>query len=182
MAFLLLGLGFLGIGTAFVVESTKKHPENKILHFSYGSSLYTEEKRRNMMFEKYPPCYNICGATRTIQDLFEKSLGSNFMDYRKLLDIFSIVLCQEVHIESKRKDEMLNQRIDDLTRMNGKMVNKVKAKTENMSIFLTLAKNLIDRQVKMMLEDNRINKNIKKDITKLVSVFYTIHYGKLEQY
>jgi hypothetical protein len=67
-------------------------------------------------------------------------------------------------------------------RMGGKMGEKVKAKTENMSIFLTLAKNLIGRQVKIILEDNRINKNVKRDIVKLVDVFYTIHYGKLEQY
>jgi len=182
MAFLLIGLGFLGIGTAFVVEGVKKHPENKILHFSYGSSMYTEEKRGNMMYEKYPPCYNICGATRTIQDMLEKSLENNFMDYRKLLDIFSIVLCQEVHIKSKRKDEMLKQRIDDLLRMGGKMGEKVNATTENMSIFLTLAKNLIQRQIKMLLEDNRINKDSKRDVVKLVDVFYTIHYGKLQNY
>ncbi len=184
MAFLLLGIGFLGIGTAFVVEGVKKHPENKILHFSYGSSLYTEEKRGNMMYQKYPPCYNICGATRTIQDKLEQVLGNNFMDYKKLLDVFSIVLCQEVHIESKRRDEMLMQRIDDLVRMGGKFdrMNVVNARTENMKVFLTIAKNLINRQMKSILEDSRINKDVKKDVTKLTDVFYQIHFGKLEQY
>lgn len=184
MAFLLLGIGFIGLGSALVVNSTKKHPENKVLHFSYGSSLYTEEKRGNLMYEKYPPCYNICGATRSIQDKLEKALGNNFMNYRKLLDLYSIVLCQEVYIESKRRNEMLQQRIQDLASMGGKINKKdiIKATSEDMSKFLTLAKNLIERQIKMMLEDNSINKDTKKDIIKLNSIFYEIHFGKLKQY
>lgn len=184
MAFLLLGLGFIGLGTAFVVEGTKTKKENKVLNFAYGTNRYTEEKRGNMMYKKYPPCYDICGATRTIQDKLEDVLKDKFVDYSKLLDIFSIVLCQEVYVESKNKDEMLRQRINDLVEMGAKITQQDKsiAKTQEMTTFLSLSKNLIQRQVKMLLEDNRIDKDTKKEIVKLTNIFYDIHYSKLERY
>ena len=73
---------------------------------------WTEMNRKNNMFEKYPPCYDICGATRNIQDKLESVNKKE--EYHKLLDVYSIVLCQEKYKDSPRTKEMMTQRINDL--------------------------------------------------------------------
>jgi hypothetical protein len=34
---------------------------------------WTENKRNNVSFNKYPPCYDICGSTRNIYDEIERT-------------------------------------------------------------------------------------------------------------
>jgi len=42
-------------------------------------------KRSNPIFEKYPPCCDICGATRTIQDKLDVNLQISKQVYYRII-------------------------------------------------------------------------------------------------
>jgi len=146
-------------------------------------SSWTEQKRGNMPFEKYPPCYDICGATRTIQDNLEKE---NKQDtYRKLLDVYSIVLCQEKFKDSPRLKEMMFQRITDLLKMgaknddfNGsqKIVNSYNPKCPVSKELMLLSSNLLEKEIDKLKKDSTISPATKTNILKMHDVFYSVHF------
>jgi len=143
---------------------------------------WTEMNRKNNMFEKYPPCYDICGATRNIQDKLESVNKKE--EYHKLLDVYSIVLCQEKYKDSPRTKEMMTQRINDLISLGAEKNNVfgteniLKQYNPNNPVvldFMYLATNLIQREINRLSQDN-IEPEIKSKIEKLNEVFYEVHY------
>jgi hypothetical protein len=143
---------------------------------------WTEEKRNNKMFEKYPPCYDICGATRLIQDKLESIDKKE--KYHKLLDVYSIVLCQEKFKTSSNAKEMMNQRIKDLENMGAKrktefdverIMNQYPSSDPLVKDFLLLATNLIQREIDSLSKDD-IETSLKDSIINLNNVFYQVHY------
>jgi hypothetical protein len=175
---LVIGIVFIGLGSALVASSKKISKKERM------SFAFTEETRGNKMYQKYPPCYDICGATRTIQDKLEMELKSNVKEYKQLLDLYSIVLCQEVFINSPKREQMLSERIGNLEKMGAvlKSEYKHKASTEKMTRFLSLVKYMIEHKFFVLKNDKRISAKSKTDILKLNDVFYQIHFGKLELY
>jgi hypothetical protein len=143
---------------------------------------WTEMNRKNNMYEKYPPCYDICGATRNIQDKLEQVNKKE--EYHKLLDVYSIVLCQEKFKDSPRLQDMMTQRINDLIGMGSEKNNVFGTETilkdystSNPIVrdFLYLATNMIQREINRLSKDN-IDASTKEKIEKLNQVFYEIHY------
>ena len=143
---------------------------------------WTEMNRKNNMFEKYPPCYDICGATRNIQDKLE--IVNKKEEYHKLLDVYSIVLCQEKYKDSPRAKEMMTQRINDLISLGAEKKNVfgteniLKEYTANNPIvldFMYFATNLIQKEINRLSQDN-IDSETKTKIEKLNEVFYEVHY------
>ena len=143
---------------------------------------WTEMNRKNNMFEKYPPCYDICGATRNIQDKLESVNKKE--EYHKLLDVYSIVLCQEKYKDSPRTKEMMTQRINDLISLGAEKKNVfgteniLKQYNPNNPVvldFMYLSTNLIQREINRLSQDN-IEPEIKSKIEKLNEVFYEVHY------
>jgi len=166
---LLLGLLITGI-TILVIK------KEKYIH------AWTEMNRKNNMFEKYPPCYDICGATRNIQDKLENVNKKE--EYHKLLDVYSIVLCQEKYKDSPRVKEMMTQRINDLISLGAEKKNVfgteniLKEYSANNPIvldFMYLATNLIQREINKLSQDN-IDSDTKTKIEKLNEIFYQVHY------
>jgi hypothetical protein len=146
-------------------------------------SNWSELKRGNLMFEKYPPCYDICGATRNIQDTLEQAKKEE--RYKKLLDGYSLVLCQEKYKDSPRVREMLSQRITDLIKMGAKttdyngsveIVNSYNPECNMSKQFMLLAANLLQNEIDKLSKDGEINPAQKANILKLHDVFYSIHF------
>ena len=143
---------------------------------------WTEMNRKNNMFEKYPPCYDICGATRNIQDKLESVNKKE--EYHKLLDVYSIVLCQEKYKDSPRTKEMMTQRINDLISLGAEKKNVfgteniLKQYNPNNPVvldFMYLSTNLIQREINRLSQDN-IDPEIKSKIEKLNEIFYEVHF------
>jgi hypothetical protein len=152
-----------------------------LYYFPREKFQWTEMKRSNPMFEKYPPCYDICGATRTIQDKLE---SVNMKEkYHKLLDVYSIVLCQEKYKNSPNVKKMMEERIKDLINLGAerKMVFQTENVMNNYPVenplvkdFLLLATNLIEREINALSND--IEMSLFNIINNLNNVFYQVHY------
>jgi hypothetical protein len=152
-----------------------------LYYFSRENFQWTEMKRSNPMFEKYPPCYDICGATRTIQDKLE-SVNMQ-QKYHKLLDVYSIVLCQEKYKNSPNAKKMMEQRISDLIELGSErnmVFETQKVMTDYPSVnpiikdFLLLSTNLIEREMNALSSD--VNIALFNTIKGLNNVFYQVHY------
>jgi len=153
-----------------------------ITHREKYSPAWKEMNRKNMMFEKYPPCYDICGATRSIYNYLEEIDKDE--EYHKLLDVYSIVLCQEKFRNSDKVKEMMLQRIDDLISLGAEknnvfgtenIINKYNPNNPIVKDFMYLATNLIQREINRLSKDN-IDAVIKEKIEKLNEIFYEVHY------
>jgi hypothetical protein len=152
-----------------------------LYYFSREKFQWTEMKRSNPMFEKYPPCYDICGATRTIQDKLE-SVNMQ-QKYHKLLDVYSIVLCQEKYKNSPNVKKMMEQRISDLIELGAernmvfetqKVMNDYPSENPLVKDFLLLSTNLIEREINALSSD--IDNSLFNTIKGLNNVFYQVHY------
>lgn len=145
-------------------------------------TFWIEEARKNEPHKKYPPCYDICGATRNVYNILEKKGLTK--DYNKLLNAYSIVLCQEKFGEKCRKD-MVDQRILDLISLGGekvehnfKVVRKYVKKLRDNKIgnLLILATSVITKELYQMQKDARLTMNEKLQILKMNETFYDVHY------
>ena len=152
------------------------------------SMNYTELKRGNPLYQFYPPCYDICGATRSIQDILTEINKQD--QFQKLLDLYSIVLCQEKHNNSATNKEMIEQRITDLRNMGAlennmfgslNIVNRYNITNRKVSEFLQLVTNLIQIQINRIVTSNDIPYQIKHKIEKLNDIFYEVHYPTFQK-
>ena len=174
-----------------------------LLYFAFGVSLYMafhsrekmsnnitywyEESRKNIAFNKYPPCYDICGATRNIYDIFEKTKLIN--DYYVLLNVYSVILCQEAHAKYCR-EEMVLERLRDLKNSGGNELDRdaqdivrkhTKLQNNHIGFLLVLATSIIIKELRKIVDDKRISDKDKKSIMNLNETFYKIHYDKITQ-
>lgn len=153
-----------------------------------GNSVnYSENKYGNNSKTKYPPCYEICGATRNIYDILEKN--KLLEKYHNMLDKYSIVLCQEVYLKDKKCDEtMFEERYNDIVK-NNKISENIKKivkdniidipKDKRMIEFLENITNLIEKDIKLIKKDNSLTEKEKQKVIKMNNVFYQVHYNEL---
>jgi hypothetical protein len=181
----LIILSIVSVVTIFLYLILRNRNKNMIETFSMN---YAELKRGNPVYQYYPPCYDICGATRTIQDILTEI--NKVEQYSKLLDLYSIVLCQEKHNNSSTNKEMIEQRIADLRSMGAlennmfgslNIVNRYNINNRLVSQFLQLVTNLIQIQINRIVTSNDIPYEIKHKIEKLNDTFYEVHYPTFEK-
>lgn len=152
---------------------------------------YLEEARGNNAYGKYPPCYDICGATRSIYDMLE-SVGV-LEEHGLLLDLYSIVLCQEKHTSSKKKcsDTMLSQRIAQLKQMGASVrdpksralvreyAGDVLPKDHPAMSFLVAATHLLERELARLKTSGDLTQDQMAKVKRLHKTFYMVHYDKI---
>jgi len=178
-------VSFLVIFLYFILRN-KNMTQNLTMNEKFSMN-FTELKRGNPPYQFYPPCYDICGATRTIQDILTKI--NKIEKYAQLLDLYSIVLCQEKHNNSSTNREMIEQRITDLKNMGAlennmfgslNIVNRYNITNRKVSEFLQLVTNLIQIQINRLVTDLDIPFEYKNKIEKLNETFYEVHYPTFE--
>ena len=123
----------------------------------YNKFRYTENKRLNYNFGKYPPCFNLSFEARNIFDTLDIK-GSN-EKYYKLFDIYSILLCQKYHASYKEcNPKMIEDRINDLQKMlpgnfdqekvKIKISKYIKLNKSKISELIIMAYYLIEKEIK----------------------------------
>lgn len=151
-----------------------------------GGIKWLENDRGNSNDGKYPPCYNICGATKAIYDILEKN--SLLEKYKLLLDFYSVVLCQEVYLKKKSCEKtMLDERYDEIKKLLGDkkiekrhleiVKNNINKNPEHKKMleFLNMITVLIEEKIsELNLEE--INKKDLDKINRMNTVFYNVHY------
>jgi hypothetical protein len=131
---------------------------------------YSENKRLNFNFGKYPPCFSVSSEVQKIFDLLDMA---NIKDkFQQLFDIYSILLCQKYHAGYKTcSSEMLAERIKDLEEMLAnnfnpeKYIDKVskyvKLNNSKISRLIIISYYLIEKEMKKINDEEIISLNRK---------------------
>lgn len=152
---------------------------------------WSENDNGNPNFQKYPPCYDICGATRKIYDILEgrKRLAA----HKRLLDLYSMVLCQEKHLLRVNNDcskTMIHERIKSLKDLGARFtdvaafekVMKIlgnKVQRTSARDFLVGATHVLERHLASLMRDPKLTADDKAKIKSFHEVFYDVHYDKI---
>ena len=144
--------------------------------------MWTENRRNNVSFNKYPPCYDICGSTRNIYDEIERS--GKLKEYKKLLDVYSIVLCQVKYINSRNVREMMMDRITELIKFGGDtderysdVLGMYPTPCDRSRLFMGLATSLIENEIRKIDSDGGFSEEAKQNIRRFNRSFYNNNYS-----
>jgi len=158
-----------------------------ISQFGGSKVSFLEENRGNPKYQQYPPCYDICGASRKIHDILSKN--NLTQKYHNLLEAHSLVLCQEVYTMKKPcENTMLKERLEETQNKFGeiKMTQEIKNRVEKLvdnqgsyqvNKFLENIMAICEREVKKIMEEKNLNDSDKETIKQMNDTFYQVHYG-----
>lgn len=141
--------------------------------------IYTENKRLNFNFGKYPPCFNLNHEAQQIYETLD--MKGLVIKHQRLFDIYSILLCQKYHASYKEcNSKMIDDRINDVKKMMPKSFNKKKYK-EKISKYLKLNKNRISKLILICyyLIEKEINAINDDKIRELNHRFYFSTFKEL---
>jgi hypothetical protein len=149
--------------------------------------MWTENRRNNVSFNKYPPCYDICGSTRNIYEEIE--IAGQINEYRNLLDVYSIVLCQVKHINSSNVRTMMMDRISELIRIGGdtdenkynNILSLYPTPCDRSRLFMTLATSLIEQEIMKINSDENFTEEAIQKINIFNKSFYNNNYSILSR-
>jgi len=148
---------------------------------------WTENRRNNVSLGKYPPCYEICGSTRNIYDEIE-TVGK-LDEYKKLLDVYSVVLCQVKHINSNNVRTMMMDRITELIKLGGdtdeskssSILEMYPTPCDRSRLFMTLATSLIEKEIRNIESDASFTEEQKNKINRFNRSFYNNNYSVISR-
>lgn len=148
------------------------------------SRINWTENNRGFSSTIFAPCIDSASELKKIHSLLK---GYNLeKKYMMLLDIYSMLMCQESQIRSRQcSDTFINDRLADLNTYGANpndqyAVQIVKSVTNlqnnKMGKLLVMATNLIEKQMKEIQSDNQISKSDKEQVSGYNSLFYRQHY------
>lgn len=164
------------------------YTENSVAN-AITSRINWTENLRGFTSSMFPPCYDLSPEVKKIFSILK---GYNLeKKYMQLLDVYSMVLCQETQIRAKAcSDSFINDRLADLNTLGGDAnsqhaIGIVKANTNlqnnKMGKFLVMATDLIEKQMKELLNDATISKSDKEQISGFNSLFYRQRYDLMNK-
>lgn len=131
----------------------------------------------------FPECFDISPDAKNVYKIL-KSKGMH-VKYGRLLDAYSIALCQQKHACS---NDALNKRLISLDNWGANhrneavsdIVNSItKLKNNKIGIFLLKVCDLCEKQIKEISNDNNILRPDKIQILGFNSQFYRVHFEKI---
>lgn len=189
----------VGFTIFILVVALRKKPEDP-LGVDYISSnkesvtpalsrINWTENLRGYSSNIFPPCYDLSGELKKVYALL-KSYNLE-KKYLQLLDVFSIVLCQETQVRDRDcPDSFINDRLADLNTMGADAndqtaITIVKANTNlnnnKIGKFLVMATNVIEKQMKEIKADPTISSSDKDQIEGFKAFFYRQHYDYINK-
>jgi hypothetical protein len=159
----------------------------------FGDIQYLENSRSNYSTDKYFPCFKLCNFARNIFDILE---NYNLVEkYQNLLNVMSLILCQEKYALESRCKIMINDRIDDLKKLGFEKLNKMEYNKANSVTYAYIGPSyklkvnsnleqlivgstyLIEKELNLLVND--LNKKDYLKVIEFIQEFYKIHYNKL---
>lgn len=137
---------------------------------SENNFQYTENKRLNFNFGKYPPCFNLSFEAQQVFDTLD--MKGEREKFQRLFDLYSILLCQKYHASYKDCNPlMLEERIDDVQKMLPEYFDQAKVRTKlskyiklnnsKISKLILICFYLIEKEIKKINDEKIINLNRK---------------------
>jgi hypothetical protein len=155
----------------------------------YNREKFTwiEEKHGNQEYEKYPPCFDICEASRNIFDLLQSR--NLHVKYSKILNVHSIMLCHEKMLQRLCNGEInvkLDQRIKALKELGGQESNLIKTiiqtygfkynpQKQKTFTMLVMSMDVIEKQFEFLKYD--LSSSDFEKIKEFNNIFYRVHYN-----
>lgn len=150
----------------------------------FTSLSWTERKLRgHSNFKQYPPCYDICGATRTIYDLLQKA--GRIDAHQRLLDAYSIVLCQEKEMEEACASGSIVRRINELPPLvdahSERIVALYNPKASGLAKeFLLRITDVLEDNFQLVMNDASLSKDTKDTLERMHKTFFEVHFPKIQ--
>jgi hypothetical protein len=130
--------------------------------------VYSENKRLNLNFGKYPPCFNTSSEAQKIFDIID--MNGKKKTFEKLFDIYSILLCQKYHAGYKDCNPiMLDERMNDVKKMipkdvylneyKNKLNKYVQLNKSKVSKLILYSFYLIEQEMKKVTDEQIISLN-----------------------
>lgn len=155
---------------------------------------YLENNRQNMNYNKYPPCFELCGASRIIFDILDKN--SLIEKYKPILEAQSILLCQEKFLNQKicyetmienrlqdlanlgiprnyRSSQLYRKYIEQVKKILGEQYNKTGPDALELLVRVTI---IIENQMEQIRNDKDMNDEDISKIEQRIEQFYSNHY------
>jgi hypothetical protein len=155
---------------------------------------YIENNRQNSNYGNYPPCFDLCGASRIIFDILEKN--SLVEKYKPILEAQSILLCQEkflnvrlcyeTMIENRLQDlanlgiprnyrssQLYRKHIEQVKNILGKQYIKTGPDALELLIRVTI---IIENQLEQIKNDENLSNEDINKIEERIKQFYSNHY------
>lgn len=185
----LLVIGFTIFILVIALHGKSSSQSNQVVDYSSDSTstptpvvsrIAWTEVNRGFTTNNFPPCFDLSSEAKKIYTIL--STYNLQKKYMMLLDVYSILLCQNTQIRARAcSDTFVNDRLADLNTYGGNAndqnaVNIVKSVTNlqnnKMGKLLVMATNLIEKQMGELKSDNTVSASDKQQIVGYNSLFY----------
>lgn len=136
----------------------------------------------------FPHCFEISADAK---QMFAILKGTNMeKKYAKLLDVYSIALCQQLDSQRTCVSKQLESRIATLNSWDANIHNKnavsivnsiTKNKGNMISQFLVQVCDICEKQIAVIKNDENIHRNVKTQIIGVNSQFYRNHFDVISR-
>jgi hypothetical protein len=181
--FTLLAVIFI---TAYV--STNKNPQQQLVPVT-KTVVWTENRRGFYSPNEFPPGFDKSVEARRIYSILK---GQNLdMTYMTLLDIYSILLCQELEQNAKPCSQTaVDARMKDLQAYGGDVYSKnaraivqsvSNIKNNKVGQLLIIACDVLEKELDKISADGTITAGDKTAMKGLNAAFYRMHFDLLNR-
>lgn len=136
----------------------------------------------------FPPCFELSSDAKHVYAIF-KSRGYD-KKYSKLLDTYSLALCQQKDFKRNCDTNTLDQRLSTLSSWNANQFNKdaiaivnsvTKVTNNKIGQFLVQITDICEKQVRDLSDDNNVMREDKTQIIGFNSQFYRNHFDAINK-
>jgi hypothetical protein len=132
----------------------------------------------------YPPCYRICGASQRLYDI---AASNGLLEkYKTFLEMQSILLCQEIYLQTKSCDQtMFTKRHDYIkvfpfTEKGHAITRKYAPNAQPLTKrFLTHIASAMEEEKQKLKRD--VRPGDVDNVENLTNTFYAIHFPVIEK-
>lgn len=155
---------------------------------SYIRGPSVDYKPVNTFSSSFPPCFEISTDAKNIYKIMKNAKIET--KYSRLLDAYTLALCQQNDFKTSCELDTLNQRIVTLNSWNANqydnnainIVNSVTKLTNNkIGQFLVQICYICERQIELINNDDNIMREDKIQITGFNSQFYRHHFDAISK-
>ncbi len=136
----------------------------------------------------FPPCFDISTDAKNVYKILKDAKLET--KYSKLLDAYTLALCQQKDFKNSCDAKTLDQRIITLNSWNANQYNKnasdivnsvTKITNNKIGQFLVQICDICEKQIEQINKDDNVIRNVKIQLTGFNSQFYRNHFDTINK-